>query len=354
MSAPGRRPPTCEALAQVIAGHGEAALLSHLEAYATEHPDDTARLRLLETVAAFGRAAALPFAVDLVRDLDPNWLRTPSLVATWQAALDAMLADAWRPADLRTQWARIPLPLRAPSGRVLVRRGTRKGVSVLLDLAAEARASAPALYGELRRASPILLGRLDPLPVVRRRLKARPAAARAAVATFLGDLGGLDAFATLLPLLEDEDATVRRAASAGLRSLSGVSLGDQPAPWVAWHAAERAWLDGSDLTGRLEADDPVVISRALRELGRHRLVAGAVMASVADLLTHEVVGIRLLACAALRMLGRAEAALALVDALDDEDEGVRQAAWQALKQLSRERHPPDREAWSQARRRWTS
>ncbi|MHC5012346.1 MAG: HEAT repeat domain-containing protein, partial [Planctomycetota bacterium] len=225
---------------------------------------------------------------------------------------------------------------------------------VVLDLIARSEGDAAALYEVLGRGSPVALHRLGIHPHVRRHLAHPDATVRAAATTFLPRLWNAAAVPYLIERLEDDDAPVRAAALASLRTLSGMALGPEPSAWETWTEAETQWRQASALADRLRSDDPVEVSRALRELAQHPLAGAGFGVAAAELVQHEVVGIRLLACATLRGLKAPQAAIPLVDGLWDDDPAVRQAVWQVLRQLSGETLPLDGRAWAEARRRWKS
>jgi HEAT repeat protein len=55
--------------------------------------------------------------------------------------------------------------------------------------------------------------------------------------------------------------------------------------------------------------------------------------------------VRVQACSTLARLHSPHAIPALVEALQDREEPVRKAAWQALVELTGAEHPPESEAW---------
>lgn len=139
----------------------------------------------------------------------------------------------------------------------------------------------------------------------------------------------------LLELLEHPHAGVRTGSREALERLTGLSFGGHVERWGTWYRAEQAWqrTRSSELRALLRAPSAELVVSALNEISAHRLRRHELSLAVVDVLEHPEPLARRLACLTLGQLGSSAASAALRKALEDEDEGVRRAAQQALQTL---------------------
>jgi HEAT repeat protein len=182
---------------------------------------------------------------------------------------------------------------------------------------------------------------------VRERLLAADPALRAQAAESALRIGEQEAVPALIELLEDDERRVQRQARASLEGLTGQRLGYAAEPWRRWYAEQERWLaqEGEHLLASLDGGSRAEAARALGELGQRRLFRDELVEPLAGALERPEAELVVAACAALQQLGSPRAALRLVDRLDDSDERVREAAWQALRALTRVELPQDSEPW---------
>ncbi len=254
------------------------------------------------------------------------------------------LPRAWRltPAELRTELVRAVGERGDPAGLEFLAwvvtfeaPGVEREVaSALLRLAPEAREPEQrAALDELC----VLLESDDPACLQ----SASIALSRARVAA---------AVPAWIELLGSESRAVRACALRSLESSSGLSLGEGPERWLAWHASELAWFEHELPAARdeLESGAPERVLAAIRAIAARRLfqdeLAQALLASLED----ADQAVRTCACRALATLRSRVALEALVATLEDEDPSVARAAWEALRAISGSDLPPDASLWRAA------
>ena len=183
--------------------------------------------------------------------------------------------------------------------------------------------------------------------LLRVHLDSESASRRGAAALALGSLQDAGAAEALIELLDDPSAGIRENAHWALTRITGLRFPLSPLPWRSWYRSETEWFQGEYVRHArgLGSSDPAVVTRAIRELGQRRLHRDTLALELAEVLYHPSPPIRLAACLALRELGSRAALPELVEALEDGDGRVREAAWSALRSLTLQDLPPDREAW---------
>lgn len=173
---------------------------------------------------------------------------------------------------------------------------------------------------------------------------------RREAALALGKLQDSESVEDLIRLLDDDSSGVRKSALWALRAISGQDLGEDPLRWRNWYLEELQWWR-EVYPGYLETlryGEPEEIGPAVSQMCLRRLFRNLMAEDLAALLEHERPEIRLRACVALRELGSMAAARELVTALTDEDEAVREAAYEALRAASDYTLPPEPELWIEA------
>jgi len=129
---------------------------------------------------------------------------------------------------------------------------------------------------------------------------------------------------------------LRECALGALRRISGLGLPAEPDLWRTWAGKESVWQDQdeSEMTTALADPDPVQVTIALRACAGRRAWRATVAEDVIEVLERPEPGLRRLACEVLTQLGVPASVKALVPLLEDDDESVATAAWQAIRTLS--------------------
>jgi HEAT repeat protein len=164
---------------------------------------------------------------------------------------------------------------------------------------------------------------------------ARPEYAR----SLLQAIGVLDDGANvpaLIERLEDADGGVRESAVWALRRVSGLGFAEDPQPWRVWYADEAAWHERARprLREDLGSHDVERVVAALRAYSDRRTRRAELAEEVAVVLGCAQPELRRLACSVLQQLGVPSACGALAGLLEDAEDTVSEAAWQALRALS--------------------
>ena len=156
------------------------------------------------------------------------------------------------------------------------------------------------------------------------------------------------AFRLLITFLQDEAPAVRRTSLWVLRRLSNASLDADPVLWNRWLDEQERWWQREPrlLTAQLESGEPAEVLDAIRSFSERPFFRHEIALLITDTLIRERDSVKLVACDALRRLGSRAAVPALAEQLYCANEEVRQAAWKALRELTRKDLPLDAEAWS--------
>ncbi len=164
---------------------------------------------------------------------------------------------------------------------------------------------------------------------------ARPEYARTLLQA-IGVLDEGDAVPDLIEQLSAADAGVRDSAVWALRRLSGHGFPAEPGAWQVWYDAEQLWhsVERPRLRELLLSPDDVRVTEALRAYSQQRTHRADLAADVAELLGSHRAVLRGLACGVLQDLGATTSLPALTAALDDPEDHVAQAAWQALRSIT--------------------
>jgi HEAT repeat protein len=183
---------------------------------------------------------------------------------------------------------------------------------------------------------------------LRAALEHADAGLRAAAARALGRLRDSSSVPSLIGRLEDSAPAVQRAARWALRECSGQDLASGE-EWQRWLAAEREWWQEVGQR-RLQALDPADSSGwapALRELTAHPFVREPVAEALAERLGELGPELQVLACSTLGRLGARTAVPALIELLFEKDAVVREAAWEALRELTGQDLPAEPRLWEE-------
>jgi len=189
----------------------------------------------------------------------------------------------------------------------------------------------------------------DVKPFLRRQLDSHDIELREAAIHSLALMGDPESFTRFTELLSDVDPKIQRAASWALKSLTGNHLQRHREAWNNWYDAElerfAANMEACDR--QLDDSRAAVALDAMRLLGQHKLFRHDVVTVIAEALRHPEPEIVVTACQTLQRLGSCEAVPFLADVLFERDEGVRNAACQALRALTGKTFSADPESWEQ-------
>lgn len=189
----------------------------------------------------------------------------------------------------------------------------------------------------------------DVKPFLRQQLDSHEPKLREAAIHSLALLGDPESFMRFTELLNDTDPKIQRAASWALKSLTGNHLQRHRDAWNSWYDAElerfAANMEACDR--QLDDSRAAVALDAMRLLGQHKLFRHEVVTVIVEALRHPEPEIVVTACQTLQRLGSCEAVPFLADVLFERDEGVRNAACQALRALTGKTFSADPESWEQ-------
>jgi len=151
----------------------------------------------------------------------------------------------------------------------------------------------------------------------------------------LGKTEDFGATSQVIDLLDHPERGVRAGAASALERLTGLGFRERSARWRAWYRAEVAWLreHGAELRSRLRSTSTEVVVSALGEISPHRFRRNELAAEIAVVLGHPDPLARRLACLTLARLGTSAGLHGLVNALEDPDAEVQEAARAALRTL---------------------
>jgi HEAT repeat protein len=140
---------------------------------------------------------------------------------------------------------------------------------------------------------------------------------------------------TLVEALGAEEVALRDSALVALRRISGLSLPADAGRWSTFFRDESAWFDTQRprQAAIIAEGRPVEVGQAVRSLVDHRLFRSQIASDLLPLLANSNPEMRLLAVDALKQLGSRQAVPQLIDALEDADARVRNAAHAALQAI---------------------
>ncbi len=157
--------------------------------------------------------------------------------------------------------------------------------------------------------------------------------------------------AAALPLwlerMNSDDVGLQSAALWSLQRVSKLDFGSSAERWTVWYTTEAQWNEErhDDLCTDLDSEDPTVVSDAIRELTQHRLWRHDIALEIARVLSNPHASMRALACRAIEELDSIDALPSLAQALCDDEDEVRDAAWHAMKKISGRTLDQDFEQW---------
>ena len=254
-------------------------------------------------------------------------------------------------AELPALWNRAPRH-RASLVRAVGQAGEIEGLRFLKGVFGQDEAVQAVLLMEIARLAPVADADLarDLAEPIRWQLRSGETKLVQTAAMAVGRLGDEESIPLLITLLEEGSGGMRVHATRALEAITGVSLRDDPVRWSAWYERENLWFEENvdELFEQLDSQHEEVIFGAVRGLAKMRLHRDETAARLLALLDHDSPSVRRIACQALGQLGSRAAVPPLIDLLVDDDEGVAQSAWVALRWLTGLELPMDHAVWRQA------
>ncbi len=303
----------------------------------------------LELFAERGEARDLLVVQHLVA-LEPAAQPGRSLERTLEKTLFALVErDATGLSELDEVFERVHPALRIAVVDALVRFRSKDALCELASLLERhAELDSHVLWGIVRLAS-----KLTPplpevvLPQVRSYLFSTDRVCVQAAARACGLLDDVEAIPFLLELLDETDENLVSSAQRALSTLTQLGYGSDSCAWWSWFEGEERWWAESApaLLDDLASSEPVLTLKAITELSGHRLHKNEIALALSDCLERTETELVLLACEGLRQLDSCQALPALIPCLEHPDGNVRQAAWTALRAITRKDLPPEREFW---------
>jgi hypothetical protein len=334
-----------------LASAPKAAVLAHLTATLDAGPEVHERLVLARVLGSLGSSDGLALWLRIAAELGDPGLQGPSVRAALRSALATILL-----CDARSFEVLAPLleGLEAGPCAVLVEAlgacGRSRGMGVLerlLEAGKPQRTHVLAAMAELEESRPWqhagrTMARCAPL------LRSPDASERALAARLAGSLHDLRSVPSLIALVEDSDAVVRRCAAAALGDMARLPLGEEVEAWESWYAREASWRDEhwNRLLGTLAGSSPGPANEALCELVRHPLFRHEAARAIADTLREQPPAVALAACRELEGLGSPWALPGLVATLGGAQAQLGAAVWRTLRRLSGEELELEPTAWS--------
>jgi HEAT repeats len=192
----------------------------------------------------------------------------------------------------------------------------------------------------------------ESVEAVRMQLEANTERTVALAIEVLGYLEDARAATRITDHLEHAEPAVSAAARGALVRISGSDFGRNHPRWRAWVASEEAWNEQQYPLVlqklRTTATPPALVHALTVEISAHTLYRNERAQDLLPLLESPEPRVRSMICHALRQLGSKRAVPALRSLLEDEEEGVQQAAWSALRAITGLQLPMEPEAWARA------
>jgi len=189
--------------------------------------------------------------------------------------------------------------------------------------------------------------RIDVLSPLRARLESKDPAVRASSAEALGRFRDRAAISALIVHLADKDDGTARAALWSVRRIAGRADLQGAVDSQRWLDGEMRWWKEEGLTLLEDLDDPTpgALPERLRTLATHALGREQVIDALVAALPDYPNEAKVLACTTLAALEARDSVPALVELLFSDDEGVRKAAWDALRAVTGEKLPNEPRLW---------
>ena len=340
-----------------IAEMPPAEVVTVFQRLLSRDPTQETRVSMLRTLGALGSERGLRLSLDIAVSFSAKERRYSSVRRSIEDAVAAILARGGAAArELETvvlgsadrDWPDDLLALVATS---MVQAERPEGVQLLLELLGTAPALDRVLLEsmvELDRRFPWRVY-VDIRPQLQAQLYSKEPELRRAAAHGAGVLRDIDALDRLIELLEDDEATVRRAARSALAAMSGNRTLSGAEEWRAWFSRELKWWnsEGKLFRAELEAGDPARLAHAVRELLRRPLARDAVVDELTAAMARMPPDLIDATCEALVRMEANRAIPGLVDLMFEESDRSRAAAWKALCRLTGRELPSEPWVWEE-------
>ena len=325
----------------------------YLQRFATGTEEPRERLVVLQLLGRIGRREAVALVVTIVKSMDAELTRSPIEQGTVRRCVAGILRrDPRAFLALRSRWASLPADRVLYFAQAVADVGDTRASRFLLSRVGKTGALDPDLLTLVTERLDWVLEEDEPRlsETLRAGLWSPDVRMQRAAAHAVAKAQDLTLFEDTVRLLSADEPDVRRVARNALRTLSGQNLAEDPEAWISWYADALGWWEseGEGLLEDCESSDRSVALAAMRALSQHPLHRDAASRTLARVSQGGDPVLRRAACSTLATLRSRLAIEPLRFALDDEDERVRSAAWQSLRQLTGRDLPLDSSAWSRA------
>ncbi len=325
-------------LLAALAAFPRVAVLDEIDRLLVVDEGVDMRLALVRLLGDLGGSGSLDRVLAIATELDPMQWQRAFVQEPIELALSRLLAQDMRVATDFVARMRYADPALAKIfAHALVRAGAYQMAAPLTQiLGRDARLDA-CVVETIGEFGDVVSGTLSDAALGRMRLLLDHKDPRlvAAVANTLARLGDAESAPRLVDLLDHPDASRRAAAAAALRTLTGVSVGSNSAPWRGWLQREATWAVESlpELEKALEEPDAATIARVAAELRLHALYRHRAVALLLPALGAEDPVIAVFVCSVLPAF-RSGASIAPLRALaEDGDSDLAAAARSAVEQM---------------------
>lgn len=228
----------------------------------------------------------------------------------------------------------------APIVRTVGGLDSGQGLGLLVRLLGQISEADPLILVEISRLGDTLPHPLESqvLDVTRRYLYSSQPEVLMLAADACARLEDTEAAPELIGLLDHPLRAVGNEGYEALKVLTGLDYGKGSKRWEEWYDKNIEWwrYEAPELISSLSEDDPGLASHALLELSKWRFYRHEIAADVVHVLQREEKDLVILACAILGHLGSWRGVEPLVNALDDGEPEIQEAALRALKRITGE------------------
>ena len=170
---------------------------------------------------------------------------------------------------------------------------------------------------------------------------------RRTAAVSLAKLRDIETFSSIVLLLDDEHAAVRKSAEWSLQEMVGLSKQMTTAEWLNWYDSRLAWWGENQerLSADLQSGNAKLVMAAVRDLTQTSLVRDLAAQALADSLDDSNPGLLATVCRALEQLDCRGVVPSLVELLNSQDEEIRTTVNRTLTKLTGIESGPNYEDW---------
>ncbi len=332
-----------------LAARPRRELVPFLENLASLDPLPQARVEALRLLGAVGSREHLKLLVRLAAPA--RGPLSPEPRAAFGSALSSIVnRDPSALAHMRALFQEAPPRFSGSIVEALADVPAPEALGCLADMLGSSPGLDPLILARLAERGASGKSRIDEevREVVRRYLERREEMLLVPAARAAGELGDDEAVEHLIGLMDHPDAHVRESVFAALQRLSGLSFGPDAVRWTSWYQAEMRWWNeqADEVLLRIEHGRGLEFTRAARLALEHRLFRDRVAESFAQALRRRDAGEVCLAARALEELRSPAAIRGLVECLERDEPGVREAAWRALRAITGIELPPEPDSWA--------